>query len=104
MTVETAIADAVRAAQAPLVERLDKQNALLERLLAATPTPAETAMLSVRQAAQRVGLSMCSIRRHIADGTLASTKIGGSIRVPSSALRVSDRAEIARLSREARGS
>jgi excisionase family DNA binding protein len=82
--------------QTKLLDRLD-------RLAAAAPTPEESAMLTVRQFAARAGLSTCTVRRHIADGTLVSTKIGGAIRIPASSLQPTSPADVSRLAREARG-
>ena len=42
--------------------------------------------LSKCQAAERLNLSLSSINRRIADGTLPSVKIGGSVRIPSEAV------------------
>lgn len=43
-------------------------------------------MVSAAQAAERLGLSLRTVRRRIADGTLPSVKIGGAVRIPASAL------------------
>jgi excisionase family DNA binding protein len=86
-----------------ILDRLDTQNALLGRLAAATaPTQPEPTLLSVRQYAARAGLSACTIRRRISDGTLPHVRVAGSIRIPAASLRPADPADVSRLAREAR--
>ena len=46
----------------------------------------ETRYLSAAEVAQRLGVSLRTIRRRIADGTLTSVKIGGAVRIPVAAL------------------
>ena len=45
-----------------------------------------TTYLTAAQAAARLGISLRTVRRRIADGSLPSVKIGGAVRVPVSAL------------------
>ena len=42
--------------------------------------------LTAAQAADRLGISLRTVRRRIADGSLPSVKIGSAVRVPASAL------------------
>lgn len=44
--------------------------------------------LTAAEAAARLGISLRTVRRRIADGSLASVRIGGSVRVPVSALEL----------------
>jgi excisionase family DNA binding protein len=44
--------------------------------------------LSAAQVAQRLGISLRTVRRRIADGTLPSLKVGGAVRIPASVLEV----------------
>lgn len=44
--------------------------------------------LSAAQVAQRLGISLRTVRRRIADGTLPSLKVGGAVRIPASALEI----------------
>lgn len=46
----------------------------------------ETTHLSAAQVAERLGISLRTVRRRIADGTLPSLKVGGAVRIPASAL------------------
>jgi excisionase family DNA binding protein len=46
----------------------------------------ETRYLSAKEAADRLGISLRTVRRRIADGSLPSVKIGGAVRIPASAL------------------
>ena len=46
----------------------------------------EQAYLTARETAERLGVSLRTVRRRIADGSLASLKIGGVVRIPASAL------------------
>ena len=101
MTLDAALTEVVRAAVAPLVAEV----AELREQIAALRAPAQAApsLLTVKQFAARAGLSTCTVRRHIADGSLPSTRIGGAIRISASALRPADPAQIATLARAARG-
>lgn len=84
---------------------LDNQTKLLDRfdrLAAATPAQLEPELLSVRQYATRSSLSACTIRRRIADGTLAHVRLAGSIRIPSESLQPTSTDEIAAAARKAR--
>ena len=44
--------------------------------------------LTAAEAAARLGISLRTARRRIADGTLSSVRIGGAVRVPESALQL----------------
>ena len=46
----------------------------------------ETRYLSATEAAERLGISLRTVRRRIADGSLPSVRIGGTVRIPASAL------------------
>ncbi len=46
----------------------------------------EQQYLTARETAERLGISLRTVRRRIADGSLASLKIGGVVRIPASAL------------------
>jgi excisionase family DNA binding protein len=46
----------------------------------------DTGYLTAAEAAGRLGISLRTVRRRIADGSLPSVKIGGAVRVPASAL------------------
>ena len=85
-----------------LVERVGRLTALVERLATATTPQPAPALLTVREFAERAGLSECSIRRHISDGTLPSVRMGGAIRIPASALRPASVDDISTLARSAR--
>ena len=50
----------------------------------------ESTYLSAAQVAERLGISLRTVRRRIADGTLPSLKVGGAVRVPASALEIPD--------------
>ncbi len=51
----------------------------------------ETSYLTAAQAAACLGISLRTVRRRIADGSLPSVKIGGAVRVPASALEPPER-------------
>jgi excisionase family DNA binding protein len=51
-----------------------------------TPTEAPPALLRVRQVAEELGVSVCTVRRRIADGTLAMVKFGGLVLIPRTEL------------------
>jgi excisionase family DNA binding protein len=46
----------------------------------------DTTYLTAAEAAVRLGISLRTVRRRIADGSLPSVKLGGAVRVPASAL------------------
>jgi excisionase family DNA binding protein len=46
----------------------------------------EQQYLTARETAERLGISLRTVRRRIADGSVASLKIGGVVRIPASAL------------------
>jgi excisionase family DNA binding protein len=46
----------------------------------------DTTYLAASEVAERLGISLRTVRRRIADGSLPSVKIGGAVRVPVSAL------------------
>lgn len=49
----------------------------------------ETRYLTASEAADRLGVSLRTVRRRIADGSLPSVKLGGSVRIPEAALNLS---------------
>ena len=100
MTLDETLRAAVAAEMAPLVRQLAELRAAVEALR--TPATSESELLSVAQAAKRCGLSQCTVRRRISDGSLPSTRIGASIRIPAASLRPTDPATVSRLAREAR--
>ena len=52
----------------------------------------ETRYLTAVEVATRLGISLRTVRRRLADGTLPSVKIGGAVRVPAAALEPSEAA------------
>ncbi len=82
-----------------IVDRLDRQNELLGRLVAASPPQ----MLSVAEAAKRMGTCAATIRRMCAANELAHRRAGRRLLIDASALRPTDPAQIATLARAARG-
>jgi excisionase family DNA binding protein len=100
MTLDLALGEVVRQAVAPLVQQVAELTAAVEALR--TPTTPESALLSVREFAARAGISQCTCRRRVSDGTIASVRVGASIRIPAASLRPTDPATVARLVREAR--
>jgi len=100
MTLESVLAEVVREAVAPLAQQVAELTAAVQALR--TPAEAEPELLTVREFAKRAGISQCTCRRRVADGTLAHVRVGGAIRIPSSSLRPADPADVARLVREAR--
>jgi excisionase family DNA binding protein len=53
----------------------------------------ETTHLSAAQVAERLGISLRTVRRRIADGTLPSLKVGGAVRIPAPALAIPNTAD-----------
>jgi excisionase family DNA binding protein len=52
----------------------------------------QTRYLTAKEAGERLGISLRTVRRRIADGSLPSMKIGGAVRIPASALEPPDAA------------
>jgi excisionase family DNA binding protein len=50
----------------------------------------ETHYLTAAEVSERLGISLRTVRRRIADGSLPSVKIGGAVRVPVAALEPPD--------------
>jgi excisionase family DNA binding protein len=99
MSIEADLAETKAGVNRVLAE-LAELRAVVEKLH--TPAAQEPALLSVRQYAERAGLSACTVRRRVTDGTLSHVRVGGAIRIPSASLRPTDPADVARLAREAR--
>ena len=93
--VRESLRDELRAQLAPVVERLDA--------LAAAAPPA---LVTVEQAAERLGLSPATVRRQLACGDLPGVRTGRRWRVDLGAIRRPSRPEdesIALLAEAARG-
>jgi hypothetical protein len=97
MTLDDALAATVARAVAPLATEL----AAVRRELAAVRASMPPQMVSVAEYARRSGLSACTVRRHVADGTIPSTRIGGRVMCDLSSLRPIDPATVEALASEA---
>jgi excisionase family DNA binding protein len=96
MTLEAAISEAVERAVAPLVETQRKLVAEIEQLRRALPAQ----LVTVKEAAEALGVHEDTIRRRIADGSLPSRRVGKRVRVDlSAATHPPTEGEIARLAR-----
>jgi excisionase family DNA binding protein len=98
------IDEAIRlAVAAALAQELPKHIGPLLAEVQALRATAAPQMLSIAQAAQRLGVSICSVRRRVADGSIPAQRVGRRLVVPAdaAALRPKDPAELARLAREA---
>jgi excisionase family DNA binding protein len=84
MTLEESIAALIRAELAPVVAEMRATSAALESLRQSLPAQ----LVTVPEAAQRLGLSAATVRRRVKDGTLPARRVGKSIRVDLSALSV----------------
>lgn len=94
MTLEDGIAAAVRAEVAPLHASVAKLSAEIEALRRAMPP----ALVTMREAARLLGLSLSTVRRRIRDGQLPARRVGKSVRVDLAGLHAPKPTEIARLS------
>lgn len=103
MTIDSAITEAVAVAMAPVLAELRALRTEVARLASlAAPAAPEPSMLSIRRFAERAGLSTCTVRRRLKDGSLPSVRVGGAVRIPASALQPSNSAQVAELARAAR--
>lgn len=60
-------------------------------------------LVSVPEAAHRLGVSVATVRRLIKRGDVVATSVGRSIRVDVASIRAIDSTAVARLARQARG-
>lgn len=77
MTLEETLASLLDAKITPIRLQLEKVNAELAALRQTLPPQ----LLTIPEAAERLGLSATTVRRHIRTGALASRRIGRSLRV-----------------------
>jgi excisionase family DNA binding protein len=61
-----------------------------------------SSLVSVPEAAARLGVSVATVRRLVKRGDVVATSVGRSVRVDVASIRGVDRVEVARLAREAR--
>jgi excisionase family DNA binding protein len=94
MSVEAAITDAVTVAVAPVLAELRELRAAIEALRAASPPK----LVTVTEACRITGLSPATMRRRIADHSIASVRVGSrAIRVDVGSLKPVDPAVVAAL-------
>lgn len=98
MTIDAALAEAVRSAVAPLAEEVRALRAEVAELLRSQPPR----LVSVEEAAAALGVSACTIRRWEHDQQIASVRRGGRVLIDLSTVRPTDPAQIAALARQAR--
>jgi hypothetical protein len=98
--LDTALADIVGAAVRPLVDELRQLRAEIAELRTSKPPH----LVSVADAAAALGISACTVRRRITDGSLVSRRLGGRVLVDLTAAQPRTDLEVARLAREARAS
>jgi excisionase family DNA binding protein len=65
------------------------------------PTMSNADYLSAGEAAVRLGISLRTVRRRIADGSLPSARIGRAVRIPAAAIELPTAAPPGQSSREA---
>lgn len=81
-TIEDAIAAALEAKLAPLRTEIHRLAEGLERLRHALPPP----LVSMREAARTLDVSLSTIRRRVRDGSLRAVRVGNMLRVDLGAL------------------
>jgi excisionase family DNA binding protein len=81
-TIEDAIAAALEAKLLPLQAELHRLTEEVERLRRAFPSP----MVSIREAAKTLQVSLSTIRRRVKDGSIPSVRVGNMLRVDLGAL------------------
>ncbi|AGC43303.1 hypothetical protein MYSTI_01974 [Myxococcus stipitatus DSM 14675] len=82
MTLEESIAEAVRAAVAPLATEVKRLAAEVDRLRRAMPAQLVTA----RRAAEVLGVNERTVRRRIQDGTIPARQVGKRLLVDLAAV------------------
>jgi hypothetical protein len=98
MSLDTALAEVMGAAMAPVVAELRELRATVDALRAASPPKLVTVGEMVR-----LGFgSPATVRRRIVDGTYPAIRHGRSVRIDLASLRPADPAVVAALAMEAR--
>ena len=98
MTLDDALAAAVSRAVAPLAADLSAVLAELAEMRRTQPAR----LVSVADAAREMGISECSVRRHIADGSLPCRRVGARVLVDMTAALPATADKISAMAREAR--
>lgn len=82
MTVDETIAAAVQAQVSPVLVELRRMTAEIEALRRALPAQ----LVTMAEAAKRLGVSLATVRRRVKDGTLPVQRIGRAPRIDLAAL------------------
>lgn len=98
MSIEETIAASIEAHVSPVLAELRRVTAELEALRKALPPQ----LVSMPEAAKRLGVSLATVRRRVADRSLPSRRIGRTVRVDLSGLHTMPEAEVTRLATRAR--
>lgn len=91
MTIEETIASAVASSVTPLLAELRRMSAELEALRHMLPSQ----LVTLAEAAERLGISLATARRRVKDGSLPCRRLGRSVRVDLSALGGPTNGEVA---------
>lgn len=97
-TIEETIGASMAAHVTPLLAELRGLRAEVEALRRALPPQ----LVSMPEAAKRLGVSLATVRRRVRDRSLPSRRIGRSVRVDLSEVRAMPEAEVVRLAQRAR--
>lgn len=93
MSIEETIAAAVRAELAPLLDTVSQLSQQVESLQRALPPQ----LVTIQEAAKRLGISVSSVRRRLGDGSLPCRRVGRAVRVDVTGLHAPTKAEVVRL-------
>ena len=88
---DAALAAIVRAAVDPLASELRAVRQELALLRSTLPP----ALVDVATASERLGVSPATVRRRVADGSLASVRVGRSVRIDLGRVRAFDGDDVA---------
>lgn len=98
MSLEEALTAVLDARITPLVAQIGALTAEVAQLRRSQPP----ALASLAEAADRLGLSLSTIRRRVRDGSIPTRRVGRRVLVDLNALRPLDDVEVAQMAREAR--